>query len=369
MTARLLPPNSTPWERVMADVMSPSQNAIDAITLLRTAKLKRQPPSILPALVYEYGLDILRPYVPNINELIDEGLEWQGLCGSVPAFELALSWLQHTGLVKEANPNRNFWNGFQLHLDQLPQNDMPNLERIEGVANLSKPLRSNFSRCVHEYNVGAFICDETRLDRSMLGAESGILVPSSEVYWSFGRTHEFAHTYMEAEGVALDNWIDPVGDGVTWNDLDIAWQDANFAWNADPLVARAQVLAKWFEHQRIYVAFKDADNAIIGYRMAHAMAAEPSLNGFYSFGGLTYAPSAEGTVLQIEARTGFNDASAIQAETISIVLNPTLVDGVPPGRLWLQANDLSGGVEMAPQTKQVPLRGTVREHIKIQVVF
>lgn len=353
----------------MADAMAPSTEVLDAITLLRTAKLKRQPPSILPSLVYEYGLEILRPYVPNINDLIDDGLRWQGLCGSVPSLELALSWLQHTGQIKEADPRRHFWNGFQIELNELPSHDVPNLERIEGVANLSKPLRSNFSRCVHAYDVGALICDETRLGQSMLGAESGVLVSSSEVYWSFGRTHEFAHTYLEAEGISLDNWIEAVGDGVTWNDLDIAWQDANFAWNADPLVARAQVLAKWFEHQRIYIALKDGADEIIGYRMAHAMAVEPSLNGFYSFGGLTYAPSAEGTILQIEARTGFNDASAIQAETISIILNPTIVEGVPPGRLWLEAEDMSGGVEMAPQTKQIPLRRTVREHFKIQVVF
>jgi len=367
----LLSINSTSWERTLADVMSPQQILHDGISAIKTAKLVSPPSSFLPFLVWEYGLDELTPFVPNLYDLIDQGVDWQRVRGTPSAIIIGLSWIGYSAALEEASTRRNYWNSFQLRFTNLPANDEPDLERIEGIVNLSIPVRSNFRRGVFQYDVGALVADNSQLDGAMLERESGVVITQKETLWSFGRTHEIAHILSEAEGVALGNWIDPVvGGSVTWQDLNIAWSDADFAWNADAATQRTSALSTWFLDKQIYLSFKNGTGDIIGYRRARAVHQVGVVaNGAYQHDGVSYAPIEGGTQLYIEAMTQFEDASDVTAETVSLIISPVLTQNVKSGQLWLEPDELSGGAEIALTTMNIEMRKTVREQIKIMLRF
>lgn len=368
--ATLLPINSTPWERAMADAMSPVQEVVDGVGAIRGAKLVSLPPSFLPFLVWEYGLNELTPYLPNLYDLIDQGIDWQRVRGTPNAIAIGLGWLGHTVILEEAATARLFWNSFQLRFDALPANDNPDLERVEGITALSVPKRSVFRRGIFQYDLGPLMADTTRLDASMLDRESGISVTQAGTLWSFGRVHEFAHVLSETEGNVLGNWIEPIVDGgVTWEDLNIPWSAANFAWNADGVSQRAATLAAWFFEKNIYVAFKDIADQVIGYRRAFAHQVDPVASGPYSFNAISYGPAEGGSSLYVEARTQFGDVGGEEAKSISLIISPTLTENTKPGKLWISAEELSGGSEIALSGTTIGMRTTVREQIKFLVRF
>lgn len=368
MTQALLPSNSTPWEKAVANALAPEQVVVDAIGAIRGTKLTSPPPSFLPFLIWEYGLSELTPYVPNLYDLIEEGIEWQRVRGTHDAVQRGLGWLGYTAAIEEAPTFRRFWNAFQLRFNSLPENDAPDLERIEGVTTLSVPLRSNLRRGVHQYDVTAAELDHSRLDHCMLDFSSGIVATPKGTIWSFGRTHEIDHTLTEAEGLALGNWLADTGAGVGWDP--VTWADADFAWTDDPNYQRAVALAGWFEGKRLYIALKDTDDAVIGYRRARAVRpVSVNFEGVYAFGGSDYAPAENGTAVYIEALTQFDDADGVTAESISLIVEPDLAADVKPGKLWLEPSELSGGTEFAAHPTTIPLRKTVREQIKIMLRF
>ncbi|WDQ98189.1 phage tail protein [Devosia sp. J2-20] len=207
----VLPENATPFEVALAQGMVPAAAIDSGINALRRVKMVSPRPSMLPFLVYEYGLGELTPYVPNIYDLIDQGVRWQRLRGTLSAVAIGLAWVGYAATIEPAWTGRAWWNSFQLRFDSLPAADAPDLERIEGVTRLSVPKRSQLRRGVHGYDVGAVELDETRLDGAMLDFESGTVVTAAGTVWSFGRTHEFEHTLTQEEGVALGNWLVPPG--------------------------------------------------------------------------------------------------------------------------------------------------------------
>lgn len=365
----LLPDNSGQWESIIAEAMATPDVVAQTIGSMHGVKIFAPPPSFLPFLIWEYGLSELTPYVPNLSELIEEGIDWQRVRGTPDAVRRGLGWLGYEASIEEALTFRRFWNAFQLRFNSLPANDAPDLERIEGVTTLSVPLRSNLRRGVFQYDVTAAEPDHARLDNTMLDFSSGIVATPQGTIWSFGRTHEITHTLSEAEGIALGNWLPPVEEEtVSWGDF--SWQDADFAWNADENVQRGVILAGWFDSRLIYFALKDAENDVIGYRCARAVhSVEVTFDGAYSFDGSSYAPADAGSQVYIEAMTQFDDADGMTAETVSLIANPVLADGVKPGKLWLEPNELSGGQEFAAQAITIPLRRTVREQVKIMLRF
>jgi len=100
MLSDLLPGNATDWERALAEALDTNQSVSPAIIAIRGTKLLAPPPSFLPGLIYEYGLGELTPYVPNLYELIAEGIDWQRVRGTPMAIDLSLA--QHTGLAVTA---------------------------------------------------------------------------------------------------------------------------------------------------------------------------------------------------------------------------------------------------------------------------
>lgn len=372
MSSELLPTNATHWERAVADAMRVPVNTASAITAMRRVKYVSPRPSMLPFLVWEYGLGELTPYVPNLYQLIDEGVRWQRLRGTVSAVAIGLGWIGYAAEIEEAWTGRRWWNSFQLRFSALPAHDHPDLERIEGITRLSVPKRSDLRRGVHHYDVGALEADHSVLDGAMLDFESGIAITEAGTIWSFGRTHEFNHVLTEAEGLAIGNWLNPPeGDGLLWAEMDhILWVDADYLWADTPEAQRAAALAGWFTARPLHMRLTREDGSVIGYRRCRTVrAVRPEMDGAYLFEGTHYEPHPAGEALYVEALTQFDDAQEAVCTFVELMVGAELAPDVSAGRLWLEPHEVVAGTPIGRQAMQVQLRPTVREQIKFLVRF
>ena len=367
----LMPENATPYEIALSKAIEPTALVESGINGMRRVKYVSPRPNMLPFLVWEYGLGELTPYVPNLYQLIDQGVRWQRLRGTVSAVAIGLAWIGYTATIEEEWTGRTWWNSFQLRFPQLPASDYPDLERIEGITRLSVPLRSQLRRGVHFFDVDAVQLDHTRLDDAYLDFESGIAVTEAGTLWSFGRPHEFEHMLTEAEGSAIGNWIDPVEvGGIKWVSLTVPWVDAHYRWSENPAALRRSVLAGWFVRNGLWLRLRDQSGAVIGFRRCRAVhAVQQQLAGVYDFAGATYEPAPAGQILFVEALTEFDDAAGVVCTEIALIAGATLAEGVKPGRLWLLPGELVGGDPIAVKPVSIPLRRTVREQIKFLMRF
>lgn len=370
MASNLLPSNATGWERSVADAMTVSTAVGSAINSMRRAKYVSPRSSMLPHLVYEYGLGELTPYVPNLYELIDQGVRWQRLRGTASAVAIGLAWVGYSATIEEAWAGRRWWNSFQLRFSALPVADTPDLDRIEGITTLSVPLRSHLRRGVHQYDVGALEADHSVLDGAMLDFESGIAVTPKGTVWSFGRKHEFEHRLTQVEGEQIGNWLDPVDDEpLLWAAMDVPWVDAEFLWSDDPADQRRAILAGWFRNHPLYLQFSDAAG-VIGYRLCRAVRpVHTFFDGAYSHGSSRYHPRSSGGVLYVEAMTQFGDVAGRTAASVALAVGGTLAAGVKPGRQWLSPDEYIGGRVIAAKSANIELRPTVRDQVKFLVRF
>lgn len=342
----------------------------DAVAAINYDKLS-PPPSFLPFVVWEFGLGELTPYVPNLYDLLREGIQWQRVRGTFEAVQRGLAWIGYTAAVEEAWHGRVWWNSYQLRFDRLPDNDDPDLERIEGITTLSVPKRSQLRRGVFQYDIPAAVADWTRFDACQWDSESGVTATPAGTVWSFGRPTEIAHLLTKAEGEALGLWIDPPeGEVLKWIEMQFPWQTATFPWAASATVQRQSLLAGSMARRSIYVVLKDEGGSVIGYRRCRAIkAVDTVFNGTYRFGQASYSPVAVPRFAYIEAMTDFEDADKISAASVALLVDPLLAGNVPAGRLWLNPGDLSGGVQIAVSNISLPLRATVREQLKFLVRF
>ncbi len=370
MLKQLLPTNATSWEEAFAATFDTISGVEGSINAIRGTKLVSPPAAWLPFLIYEYGLDELRPYVPNLYNLIEQGIDWQRIRGTHASVAMGLGFIGYSAAIEEAFARRNFWNSFQLRFPTLPVNDSPDLDRIDGIATLSVPKRSVFRRGVHYYDVGPLVADgRTRLDGSRLEAESGVRLRENGPLWSFGRPTDTVHLLTEAEGDALGIWAEPIEGGLAWADMNFPWTDADFPWEVDGADARAAVLAAWFQTHLGYVVLRDGDG-VIGYRRLRvARTVEDDIAGIYRVANIKYQPTVAGRRVYLAALTGFGDGAGRTATSVSLAFNLVTEDGVPPGRLWLEPSDVISSDEIATTNVDIPLRPTVREDIKFILRF
>ncbi|SUV44337.1 phage tail protein [Bartonella doshiae] len=372
MVGSLLPTNATEFEKRLADACDFHQDIDDSVLGISRSKLITRPPRFLPWLIEEYGLGELTPYVPNLYDLIDQGLAWQNIRGSLAAIEMGLEWLRITAHFMPAWTGRVWWNSFQLDFDQLPERK--SLEAIEAITDLSKSLRSDFRRGVMGYDVQAVECNMSRLDDSMLEYESGVRLTAGGTLFSFGRTTEINHTLTREEGRLIGNWIDDGDEELSWDLIDYPWDMANFPWCSVKKHERAILMAEWFHGRTLYLVLRDSQDDVIGFRRCYAVQpVEQALDGVYNHSSGRFQPSPRGTALLVAARTDFHDVEDKQAAFVSILVHASpkqdIPLDIPLGKLWLEPDELSGGVEILKTPVTIPLRADVREQFKILLRF
>lgn len=329
--------NSTVWEKTMADVMAGGLLLTGHINDIRGTKLNNPPPSFLPYLIYEYGLGELTPYVPNLYDLINEGIDWQRLRGTPAALATGLGWLDYTAVLEEADPDWRYWNLFQLELDRI-RDEFADLERIDGIATLSVPVRSKFWRGYHEYDIRPLVYGQNSWGETHFSEYSGVRTRANGPLWSFGRTYEF-DTYIErSELELLDAWVEPdwteYSSELGWGDF--TWNETSSSWESGTSENHAQAMAGALYARGVWVAFMDADGDVIGYRRPRAFHyVLPTVDGPYQIDGMPFTRTADiNHRIYIEAMTDFGDGNGQVAAQVALCFGGTLAAGVKPGTRW-----------------------------------
>ena len=185
----LLPPNATTLERDYSRSTSSLERAGQPVPTIRTAKREDIPDSVVPWLVYEYGLAEILPYVINERTALDLGIPWQRIRGTPESVRLALQWLGIDGDVDESEGGSYRWAEYQIGLD-APTTGQEIINRMTAVAALSTPARSRLQRIYSVYDHRRFVLDYSLLsDGSPLSDHSGTRPVPGGPQISYGDYH------------------------------------------------------------------------------------------------------------------------------------------------------------------------------------
>ena len=353
----LLPPSSTEFERSASRTADIYTKLFGDIAAIRGAKLVNAPPSFLPWLIYEFGLGELTPYVPNLYDLIREGIAWQRVRGTPAAVKRGIGWLGYSATIEEAAVRWRWWNHFQIALDRVRDSE-DDLAGLEGIGGLSVSLRSDFWRGFAGYDVRATEGDYSRWDGSAWEDDSGVRVPGGKAKWSFGRRFEFTHEVTAEDLGALgipDPWaLEVDGEPLTLNGELLRFVPAGGGsprwggpWLAQPWAssevasAAAGMLAATGDGPA-WAVFKDAAGEVLFYRRCRVRrGVVPSPTGVYRIEGARYAPATSAPrLLYLEALTAFGEGHGSTAASVGFILSSapaaTFKPGVqhlPPGGL------------------------------------
>ena len=366
MSDHLLPQNATDLERAFSLASNPAPRLDMPVTAMRAIKLIGTPPSWLPFLVYEYGLGELSPYVPNLHQLIAEGIAWQRVRGSPEAIAKGLAWLAYAGVLEEAPLRRARWHLFQLELDRVRDEEEPDLFRIEGITQLSVPLRSHFWRGFRNYDVRPTEYGWTRWGNSLWSNHSGARIRAGGAKWSFGRTYELDHVMTEAQLTALGAWVPAVPGSPleTW-ETHIPWP--HVPWQSISEQERRNLILDDLRVMPAWATFLNAGGGVIGHRRARVWTKVKAAGAVapYTVGGSPLTPAADdGTAMYFEAMTDFGEGNGSTAAKWQIRLGATVVDPARPGLLWAQPNEITGGIVAVEKTDTIELGRTVRERCR-----
>ena len=375
------PGNATQWARLFAETRDPIRALAARYQAVRLAN-ELTPSQFVPWLIWQYGLGELTPYVPALNQLIDEGVQWQRVRGTPSAIYQGLSWVSYAGMIEEAAARRRRWNRFQIQLSRVRDNDLPDLARIDGIVSLSPPIRSKFSRGFRGYDIRAAETSYQRTSGSLTSDHSGVYLPGVAAKWSFGRVYERDVTLTEIELDRLGALIPPVPVGDLWVDANYLWASALFLWARPAAAQRRAFIARLLLNLvPFYIRFKDAAGEVIGNARAVVHPVTLDDAGSYIVAGSRYAVDATmPDAMLVAARTNFGDGAGRVAASMCIVAGASPPFGARLGARWLthaisQSNGgtipsaslaarrtgLSGGVEVASVAVNIPFGLTVRE--------
>jgi len=179
----LLPPNRTALDVALSETLGP--RLLDRALGIRG--LKGDPAdSILPWLVWEYGLEELLPWLTDPRRAIREGVLWQRLRGTPQALTTALGWIDLAAGLEEEGPGNRF-TLFQLRFGQAP--DLPVVRAVLRLAQLSAPARARLARLYNLiYDVRPFVPSRSPWG-DLLGDWSGVMAWDGGPKLSFGRLH------------------------------------------------------------------------------------------------------------------------------------------------------------------------------------
>ncbi|MEO1003556.1 MAG: phage tail protein [Cyanobacteria bacterium J06638_7] len=141
----LLPGNSTQLERDFSRSVSLIPKVEPHVPVVRTAKRRNYPASVLPWLIYEYGLGVLSEHFESYADLIQEGIAWQRVRGTPLAIELALTWLGYTATIDESEEaGTSWWSDYHLGFPGLVL--AKDLRAICTLTRYSNPARTRTQR-------------------------------------------------------------------------------------------------------------------------------------------------------------------------------------------------------------------------------
>jgi Phage tail protein (Tail_P2_I) len=365
----LLPSNSTRFERAVSETLDRSEVLNPGADKIIWSNLS-QNGDFLPALIEEYGLAEITQFVPSLANVIALGIAWQRVRGTPEAVRLALAWLNYIATLEEAPVFRRKWHAVQLGFPALPVNDNVDLPRIEGAVNLSMPARSYLRRGFHQYDIRALEADASHLDGAMLDDDSGTRLTAKGTQWSFGRSNNYVYDMTQEECEIIGNWI-PVGSSMAWIAANYPWVLAKFPWTSTPDIVRKAAMALWFESRQMFVSLRRNDGSLIGFRKARvSLAVKTDASGSYSIDGQGYGSGIGPQFAYVEAMTDFDDADAVTAGRIAIVVGAILHPGIPQGKLWLDPSEMTYFHSVAVNNNvSIPLRKTVRERFKFLLRF
>ena len=186
--ALLLPSSSTGLERDLSTSMDALPRLGAAAELIRDAKRENIPDSVVPFLLYEYGLGELLPYLSDPRTAISTGVLWQRLRGTPKSFSIALGWIGNDGTIEESEGNTINWSQFQLGLDSAPV-DLSQTDSVVEIGRLSSPVRSSLFRIYGGWYDGRrFQLDDHKLSSlDTLCDHTGVYLKSEWPQLSFGR--------------------------------------------------------------------------------------------------------------------------------------------------------------------------------------
>jgi len=186
----LLPPTATALERSLSlstDLLARLGGETEPLKGFKTDPSD----SLLPWLIWEYGLGELLPYLPEPRQAIAEGILWQRLRGTPAALATALSWIGMSATVEQEPPGVHFAE-FQLDPGQVLDSDTA-IANLIAIARLCAPARSRLSRLYHGYDLRRMVLDESRLGEALLSDHSGVFWRDGQTKLSFGRVRQLAN--------------------------------------------------------------------------------------------------------------------------------------------------------------------------------
>jgi hypothetical protein len=187
-TGLLLPSSSTRLERDLSASMNTLERVAAGAELIRTAKRENIPDSVVPFLIYEYGLGELLPYLSDPRTAIATGVLWQRLRGTPQSFRIALGWIGNDGTIEESEGGTINWSQFQLGLASAPV-DLSQTDSVVEIGRLSSPVRSSLFRIYGGWYDGR----RFKLDDHMLSGldplcdHTGVYLKPEWPQLSFGR--------------------------------------------------------------------------------------------------------------------------------------------------------------------------------------
>ncbi len=142
--ASLLPPSATPYMRSLEAAMRLPEDVWAALARVG-AVIHDAPDEAVPFLIWEYGLEEVVPWVPDLRRVLREGRAWQKIRGTPASIAQALSWVSAPLTGFEEAPDDTWWDLFQLALAR-PVPDRRALAAIVALTRLSKPAHSDVIR-------------------------------------------------------------------------------------------------------------------------------------------------------------------------------------------------------------------------------
>lgn len=363
---RLAPDNATAGELILAEVTDPYARLIDFCATIRQAD-RNPPPAWMPYYIAELGLGPLVAYLPNLYELVGEGIAWQRLAGTPAAVSKGVGWLGYDATFEYAPPRRRRWHLWQMRLSRLPDAERPDLGRIDGIASLSDDAVAEFWRGFRGYDVRAHEWGARRWGGAMWSRSSGVRLDGKGALWSFGRRHEAVMSLGETELTALSAWIPAVGESSAWSTMHVPWSELHYPWaNPSAATRRASIVAT-LKAKDWHIVFRDGAGAVIGAARAFARPVVAALDGAYAFGAGRLAISGQPSALLVQARTPFDVAAGAAVADIVLAADAARVSGVKPGQAWLRPEDidLTDAVVLSPPALaglDIAMAATIREH-------